>query len=190
VAIGEPGCRRCGAPGAWPVERCAECRGRRLAFVSARAALAYDASARALVSAWKEGGRRDVSRFAAERIVQAMPAPRASAVVPVPGDRDRTLTRGHVTSRLLARELAGLWGMPFADLLARAGRSERQRGLRAVDRRANVRGAFRAEDAVPRHVCLVDDIYTTGSTASACATTLRAGGARIVWVVTLARVLR
>ncbi|MET0260076.1 MAG: double zinc ribbon domain-containing protein, partial [Gaiellaceae bacterium] len=33
-----PWCHRCGAPTAWPVERCRECSGRRLAFASARAA--------------------------------------------------------------------------------------------------------------------------------------------------------
>jgi predicted amidophosphoribosyltransferase len=43
---------------------------------------------------------------------------------------------------------------------------------------------------VPARVCLVDDVYTTGATASAAATALRRAGAREVTVVTLARTLR
>ena len=42
VRLAPPLCARCGAPGAWPVERCAECAGRRIAFASARAAILYD----------------------------------------------------------------------------------------------------------------------------------------------------
>ncbi|HEY8627995.1 MAG TPA: double zinc ribbon domain-containing protein, partial [Gaiellaceae bacterium] len=53
-----PLCERCGAPTAWPVARCAECSGRRLAFASARGAVAYDAAVRALVREWKERGLR------------------------------------------------------------------------------------------------------------------------------------
>jgi predicted amidophosphoribosyltransferase len=190
VPIGPTGCLRCGAPGAWPIDRCAECSGRRIAFAWARAAIAYDRHARALVSAWKEGGRRDLSRWAAERVGEAVPRPDALALVAVPGDRDRTLRRGHVTARGLATELAALWGVPARELLRRTGRSERQRGLRAGARRANVRGAFEAVGEVPRAVCLVDDVYTTGSTVNACATAVRRKGADRVWVVTLARAVR
>ena len=61
IRIAPPVCERCGCPGAWPVRRCVECAGRRLAFARARSALVYDARARALVSAWKERGRRDLA---------------------------------------------------------------------------------------------------------------------------------
>ena len=55
-------CERCGAPTAWPVRRCRECSGRRLAFASARAAVAYEASVPAVVAAWKERGLRRPGR--------------------------------------------------------------------------------------------------------------------------------
>jgi hypothetical protein len=57
-----PLCARCGAPSAWPVQRCRECAGRRIPFVSARAAVAYDGPARPLVAAWKERGLRPLAR--------------------------------------------------------------------------------------------------------------------------------
>src|SRR3954469_915933 len=60
-----PLCDRCGAPTAWPVRRCGECSGRRLAFASARAAVIYDPPVRTLVGAWKERGQRGVAALAA-----------------------------------------------------------------------------------------------------------------------------
>ncbi|MGH3028278.1 MAG: ComF family protein, partial [Gaiellaceae bacterium] len=59
-----------------------------------------------------------------------------------------------------------------------------------VERRANVRDAFRAACPAPRRVVLVDDVYTTGSTVLAAATELRRAGARDVHVVAFARAIR
>ena len=183
-----PLCERCGAPTAWPVERCRECAGRRLAFARARAGAAYDDAARLLVHAWKERGLRRLARAAAELVVERLPPPAAEALTFVPAERDRRLVRGHNPAERLARELALLWGLPCLPLLERT-RGGRQRGSTAAARRS-VRGAFRASGAAPRRVALVDDVYTTGATASACASALRAAGARGVEVVTFARTLR
>jgi predicted amidophosphoribosyltransferase len=75
-------------------------------------------------------------------------------------------------------------------LLRRTRPAARQRGLALADRRRNVAGAFAPARASPAHVCLVDDVYTSGSTANAAASALRKGGARRVEVVTFARVVR
>src|SRR5438105_14749119 len=66
----EPLCRRCGAPSAWPVDRCRECAGRRLAFARARAAVAYDDAVRAVVAAWKERGLRKLAASAADVLAE------------------------------------------------------------------------------------------------------------------------
>jgi predicted amidophosphoribosyltransferase len=81
-----PVCERCGSPGPWPVRRCAECAGRRLAFVDARSAIVYDDRARALVRAWKERGRRRLACEAAALVAEAMSPPAVQSLVPVPGD--------------------------------------------------------------------------------------------------------
>jgi ComF family protein len=185
-----PCCERCGAPGPWPVRRCAECAGRRLAFATARAALVYDDRARTLVRAWKEHGRRDVAEAAADLVVDTLARPDAAVLAFVPADPDRRLRRGHAPPEALARELSVRWELPVERLLERQRPFARQRGLGLAERRRNVRGAFAARARAPTSVCIVDDVYTTGATGSACATALRQAGARRVFVVTLARAIR
>jgi predicted amidophosphoribosyltransferase len=184
-----PGCARCGAPTAWPVERCVECAGRRLPFTSARAAVAYEGAARPLVAAWKERGLRPLAAEAARLVAEIVPAPPVAALAYVPADRDRNLKRGHNTAKALARDLGVLWGVPLVDALDRTRSVRPQRGLPRAERRRNVRDSFAARRA-PARVALVDDVYTTGATVSAAATELRRAGAREVHVVTFARAMR
>jgi ComF family protein len=190
VRLSPPVCERCGSPGAWPVRRCAECSGRRLAFARARSAIVYDERARTLVRSWKEHGRRRLATEAAALVAEVVAAPQVGALVHVPGDPERALERGDVPPRALAAALALLWAVPTADLLRRTRSLERQRGLSLADRRRNVRGTVAATTHAPRRVCLIDDVYTTGATADACASALRRAGARHVEVVTLARAVR
>lgn len=182
-------CERCGAPTAWAVERCGECAGRRIAFAAARAALVYDAAARALVAAWKERGLRRLGGVASALVAEVVPPPEADALTWVPPDADRRGWRGVSTAEALARGLAVRWELPEVDLLRRTRRIRRQRGLSRELRRANVRNGFVSFPA-PQQVALVDDVYTTGETADAAARALKRAGARSVQVVTLARAVR
>ena len=188
--LAEPLCARCGAPTAWPVQRCRECAGRRLAFASARAAVAYDPAVRQLVRAWKERGLRTLAAAAADTVADALPSPAVAALAFVPPDRARGLERGHQPAERLARELGERWSLPVQALLGRARPATRQRGLSLADRRRNVAGAFASARESPARVALVDDVYTSGSTVNAAAGALRKGGARRVEVVTFARVAR
>jgi predicted amidophosphoribosyltransferase len=183
-----PLCARCGAPTAWPVERCRECAGRRLGFASARAAVGYDDAARRLVHAWKERGLRRLAAEAAQLGAERLPPPALDALTFVPADRGRRLERGHNPAERLALELAAVWELPCLPLLERT-RGGRQRGSSAAERRT-VRGAFRASGDAPRSVAVVDDVYTTGATAAAAASALRAAGARRVEAIAFARALR
>jgi competence protein ComFC len=188
--IQPPLCARCGAPTEWPVARCRECAGRRLAFGLARAAVEYDDAVATLVGAWKERGLRALADVAADVVAAEIAVPAADALVAVPPDPERALKRGHHPAGRLAAALGERWGLPVLPLLRRTRAGPRQRGSRLADRRRNVRGAFVAAGGAPRRVCVIDDVYTTGATAAAAASALRRAGARRVAVVTFARAVR
>lgn len=187
----DPLCARCGAPTAWPVTRCNECSGRRLAFATARAAIAYDTAAAALVRAWKDEAIRKLAPAAADIVVAALPRPPVHAIAFVPPDAERSLKRGQHPAERLALELGRRWELPVVHALGRTRAVRAQRGLPRAERRRNVRGAFRPlRDDLPRKLALLDDVYTTGATVSAAASALHRGGARDVSVITFARTVR
>jgi ComF family protein len=108
----------------------------------------------------------------------------------VPLHRERERQRGFNQSADLAARLARETGAPVSPALRRLRNTPAQAGLTAMERRVNLQGAFALDErwrrrVAQRHVALVDDVYTTGSTAAACAAVLRAAGARRVdfWAV-------
>jgi ComF family protein len=122
-------------------------------------------------------------------------------VVPVPLYRTKRRQRGFNHAERIASALAGTlrrndrqhrWTMARA-ILQRQKPTESQSRLSPQGRRRNLRGAFAVRDAAAvrdRVVLLVDDIYTTGATASACSRVLLRAGAKAVWVATVARTQR
>jgi predicted amidophosphoribosyltransferase len=189
LRIEPPLCGRCGAPTAWPVERCRECSGRRLSFLRARAAVAYDGPVPRIVSAWKERGLRRLADWAADCVTERLMRPEVDCIAFVPADRERRLRRGHHAAEALARAVGDTWDLPVVPLLARTRPARSQRGLSEAERRRNVAGAFRAVPA-PARVLLVDDVYTTGASVNAAACALRKAGCRRVEVMTFARAIR
>lgn len=188
--VREPLCERCGAPTAWPVRRCRECAGRRIAFASARAAFIYVGPAQHVVRGWKERGLRRLGPIAAGLVAERISRPAADVITYIAPDSTRQLTRARHPAQALAAELARLWEIPDRALLARTRAGARQASLPRDRRSANARGSFVSVGEVPPRVVLVDDVYTTGATASAAATALRAAGGITVEVVTFARAVR
>src|SRR5262249_26084427 len=111
VPIHAPLCARCGAHTTWPVARCRECAGRRLAFASAGAAVVYQGPARAFVRGWKERGARPLATVAAGLVARRVPFPTADVIAYIPPDGDRSLRRGYQTAEGLPRHLRALWGL-------------------------------------------------------------------------------
>jgi predicted amidophosphoribosyltransferase len=145
---------------------------------------------RPFVAAWKEHGLRTLAGEAADLITNLVERPSVGALAFIPPDGDRSVKRGHHPAARLARELGRRWELPVVEGLGRTRAPRPQRGLSLAARRRNVAGAFVATRRVPAGVGLVDDVYTTGSTASAAASALRRAGSRRVEVVTFARTVR
>jgi ComF family protein len=118
---------------------------------------------------------------------------RFDVLVPMPLHWMRRWHRGFNQSELLARALSRRTGIPVSNAMRRRRSTPPQAGLTNAERRTNVAGAFavRSRKAVEgKHVLLIDDVLTTGATASACASVLKRAGAKRVSVLTLARVDR
>jgi ComF family protein len=184
---------RCGRPTAHVVGRCRDCSTWRPAFATARAAVALDGAAAVLVRRWKDAGLVRAGDVAVELVLATVPPPPADVVVPVPARRERARRRGSDPPGRLAAALAAAWALPVAPHALRRVGGRPQRGRVRAERRRNAATAFGAGSRLPpaaARVVLVDDVYTTGATAHACARLLRAAGATRVDVVTFARVVR
>ena len=144
---------------------------------------------RRLVRAWKEQGQRGLAEDAAAVVADVVSRPPAVLVTFIPPDPLRRLRRGYHPAQRLAEALARRWQLPCEPRLERSGPSRRQRGLSLAERRRNVREAFRST-SVRGTIVLVDDVYTSGATANAAASALRAAGGVRIEVVTFARAVR
>ena len=110
-------CARCGLPAERPVDDCASCRGRRVGFESAAAALLFEGAARDLVHALKDGGLRGLAVPAAALMALVLGRPAVDVVTWVPADPLREAMRGYHPARLLAEQLAKRWDVPARPLL-------------------------------------------------------------------------
>jgi len=110
-------------------------------------------------------------------------------VLPVPLHHKRLQQRMYNQSWLIARRIAHQLEHPCtASLLQRPLDTPSQQGLNAEARRRNLRHAFVADHQVAgKHILLIDDVMTTGTTARECCRALRTSGARAVTVAVLAR---
>ncbi|MFT6145820.1 MAG: putative amidophosphoribosyltransferase [Myxococcota bacterium] len=105
------------------------------------------------------------------------------AVVPVPSTPWTRVRRGFELATLLASDIAHALDRPHIRALSVRG-AQHQAGLNRVQRRKNLAGRVTGRRQVPPHVLLVDDVFTTGATAEACALALLQEGASRVWMVT------
>ena len=192
--IGPRICDTCGAPS---LERaCQQCREHPPLFEIARSVGRFEGPLREAVHELKYLGKRPAAHELVELMVAyAVSHPRlangADAVIPVPIHPTRERARGFNQADLLAKPLADALELPTLEgVLVRTRAGKPQVGLHADERRRNVLGEFevRRRDAIrDRIIILVDDVFTTGSTADEAARVLMMSGARSVRVFTLAR---
>lgn len=191
-------CWKCGVPAQGEVSstvrdqvRCRGCDSQ--AFTAARAVGLYEGALRESVLLLKR--QPHVSQHVETLLTAAAirkPLHVSTRIVPVPLHKERMRTRGFNQASIIAQALSKSLRLPLdEESLLRVSSSEKYRaGLDAKGRRDTVAGAFEVRH--PRlveneDILLVDDVFTTGATVSACAEALLAAGARNVLVLTVAR---
>lgn len=195
---------------------CAECRTgkRHVYFHSARAAGIYDGSLRRAIHVFKYQGNVKLApavssllySFLSSDMVNAFPSLNEihvkdehlfpdvrtlDGITFVPMDAQRKRQRGFNQSELLACELSKKFSLPLVHGLRKEKSTKAQVKLSGKERWENVRGAFFMDESEKarfkgKSFLLVDDVLTTGATASECSKVLRKCGAKKIFVATLA----
>lgn len=188
-----PRCPACAAPLAMPLAqglRCGSCQLEPLPFAAAVAPLRYEYPVDAAIRRMKFNAQlyyvpafRELIREAYEEL-----AYEPDAVLPVPLHWRRQALRGFNQAEELARPLCRDTGLPLLRDVRRVRATPYQSGLDSAARQRNLRNAF-ATSGKPsaRHVLIVDDVITTGSTVAQLAVCLLESGVKSVGVLALAR---
>jgi ComF family protein len=176
----------------WP---CGQCLSKPHPFDRALAPFIYDYPLDHLIHAFKYGGVLSYGRVLGMLLayyLRTRGEPLPEALIPVPLHAARQRERGFNQAYELARPLSQLLGIPIDDMLCRRKReTQDQTELTAGERRRNVRNAFSLlRKPLYKHVALIDDVLTTGSTVGEVARMLKSGGVARVEVWTVARAVQ
>lgn len=193
----QPVCGRCGCPDARvkDADTCTNCPTGVIWFSRARAATGFAGTAQTAVFRLKYQGRTEYADFLGDAMVKEFLVDRdpgnVGLILPVPLHSTRQRSRGFNQSALLGRHIASHLQVPFdPKVLKRTRPTITQTRLKKKQRRQNVLGAFQCIKpglVCGKHILLVDDVYTTGSTLNECARVLIDAGAASVECLAYAR---
>lgn len=167
---------------------CLECKAKPLGVSKARSAFTHEGDAVRLVLSFKRG-KRYLYAALGELLLPVLLAEFAESklLVGVPMTKKALKKRGYNQSYLLAEELARLSGKEYKEVAEKRRETEAQKTLGRAEREENLKGCFRIVDrraVAGKSVLIVDDIMTTGSTASELAAVLKRAGATEVMLLT------
>lgn len=190
--LGGSRCLCCGRPLRGQEEYCPDCLLPRH-FREGRGIYLYDRRMRRAVLAFKEGGNRVYADAFGRAMAfygrEFLTRNRPDALAGIPLHKRVLLRRGFNQAALLADVISSQTGIPAReDLLYKVRYTPPQKKQEGEERRKNLQGSFRAGEAQGLSICLVDDVYTTGSTLEEAARTLYLAGARDVTFLTLCQV--
>ena len=186
-------CAKCGKP-TDPGERlCSDCAETPHRFNAGFGAFVYDGVIRDAILAMKFRGKKEyadmLGLLTAREAETFLRMNHTQYLVPVPMHRKKKRMRGFNQAEVLAVRIGQYTGIPvLKDVLVRTRGTAAMKALDTGERRKNLSGAFRVNGRSPiagKSLCLIDDIYTTGATADACAEACFAAGAARVVIVTI-----
>ncbi|ODT45797.1 MAG: hypothetical protein ABS70_02345 [Nitrospira sp. SCN 59-13] len=194
-----PSCPRCHRPFASPsaltyspTHECQDCRTREPYYSQVWAPYAYCSPLQDAIALLKYRGKVALADALGALLLQALPDRlKVDVLMPIPLHPNRLRQREFNQSLLLADRIGCVRGLPVSYRnLIRSVDTEPQISLPRAARLHNLRKAFAVRQ--PKDVCgtrilLVDDVFTTGTTASECARVLLKAGAKEVAVLALAR---
>ena len=188
-----PNCGRAFPNAAGDNHLCGNCLTKPPHFASARAVAHYHKPLSDAIHAFKYNGKTYGLQSFAQLFRQLTPPlPTTDLIIPVPLHPRRLRERGFNQALLMARAFfPHLRHKIKPELLIRHKWTEPQTSLSGANRRRNLKGSFMVADPtqlINKSILLVDDVFTTGSTANECARILKKNGAHTVHVLTLARV--
>lgn len=188
-----PTCRRCGKEViSRDIEYCFDCTKHKRTFDCGMSLINYNDIASHSMAQIKYNNKREYLDFYSEAIYRKL-GPRIlrlapDILIPVPVHPTRLKARGFNQAEELACRLSLKLGIPTnTKLLKRIKKTAPQKNLNPSERLRNLEQAFSSSPLPPRvrSILLIDDIYTTGSTAEACARVLKRAGAEYICVLTI-----
>ena len=189
--ISGPRCMKCGRPVKMEEEYCEDCRKGAHHFTEGRSIFWYGEVWRQSLVRFKYYGCREYGDFYAKAMSvfgkKYLERWKPDLIVPVPLHPRKKRMRGFNQAAYLAERLSVLTGIPWNGHLVKKIRSTRsQKKLNAIQRRQNLKNAYQVTERIPGFsVLVVDDVYTTGSTADAMAMCLLEAGAEKVYFLTI-----
>ncbi|MTI08661.1 ComF family protein [Curvivirga aplysinae] len=201
----QPICHCCGYPfenniGISNQSYCAACHAKRPHFHMARAAVTYNDLSRDLLLKFKHGDQQHIAPLFTRWLnMAALHFPEdidVDYVIPIPLHRKRLIKRRFNQAALLAKRYAKQNDLIYIpNLLQRIKPTKPQGHLSLKARRRNLQGAFSVPQTFHkklenRTILIIDDVYTTGSTVEEAAKILRKNGAKDVYILSVARVIR
>jgi competence protein ComFC len=194
--MGKKTCQKCGKilDEGYPHDVCADCRDMNHQFTKGFSCTQYGLYERVLMMDYKYHEKPWIGKKVGDILADRMGSQdfHPDLVLPVPIHKDRKAKRGYNQVELMARQYVKRMELAMDNrVLVRTKNTLPMRNLGVTARIDNVRDAFSIRTGYEavianKTILLIDDIYTTGSTADSCTQTLLAGGAKEVWLLTFA----
>ncbi len=181
-------CKKCGRLQINEADYCLTCQQHKREFDFARSCIVYDDVAKEIVRGIKFGGKKYFAKYIANFLVEkyhsAFDGVKIDVVIPVPITKKKKKSRGYNQSWEIARSFAKAVDLlADNDIVVKIKDTKEQARLSGVEREENTVGAFEVKDKI---ALIVDDVMTTGSTASEIARILKKAKAKEVYLLTFA----